>query len=124
MIKFLKNKFFILMAFLYLLHATVLFADIGDDGGTTQLQNPTTIGSIQELLTAILSFVVALGAPIVTLAIIYAGFKFVAARGNSTKLEEAKTYLVYVLVGAAIILGAFVLKDVISGTVSKIQADL
>ena len=97
---------------------------MSEGDGVKKLQNPTTIGSIQELLTAILSFVVALGAPIVTLAIIYAGFKFVAARGNSTKLEEAKTYLVYVLVGAAIILGAFVLKDVISGTVSKIQADL
>jgi hypothetical protein len=121
-----KKKLPFLVAFLYLLPVTLLFSqgtDPGDVGNNT-IENPVNINSIDALLNAILTFVVRLGTPIVTIAIIYVGFKFVAARGNTSKLEEAKSNLWYVVIGASIILGAFVLRTVITGTVEQLEGGL
>ena len=53
----------------------------------------------------------------VALAIIYSGFLFVAARGNSEKLTKAKDTLLYTIIGAAILLGAWAIATMISSTV-------
>ena len=55
--------------------------------------------------------------PIIVLAIIYSGFLFVAAQGNSEKLGEAKKALLYTLVGAAILLGSLAIAELIKNTV-------
>jgi hypothetical protein len=126
-LKFLKTKSIVFFAFFYLIPSFFIYADSHiaptppPPGGST-IVNPIGYSSIDDLLTAILNFVVQLGTPVVTIAIIYVGFKFVAARGNSQKIEEAKSNLWYVLIGSAIILGAFVLRAVITGTVSQIKS--
>ena len=63
-----------------------------------------------------------IGVPIVTLAIIYAGFLFVAARGNAEELTKAKKTLMYTLIGAALLLGSFVIAQAIKGTVDDISS--
>ncbi|MDE2399917.1 MAG: hypothetical protein KGL67_02840 [Patescibacteria group bacterium] len=59
-----------------------------------------------------------IGIPIVALAIIYCGFLFVSARGKEAKLTEAKDALFYTLIGAAILLGAWAIANLIVTTVS------
>ena len=108
-----RNKIFLLTAFSYLIVANVV---VGEG-----LKPPTNIQSIPALLTAILEFVVDVGKYVIPLAIIYAGFKFVAARGNPEEIETARRTLFWILIGGAIILGAQVLKTVITGTVEGIQ---
>lgn len=73
--------------------------------------------SIPELIQKILIGVLKIGIPLVALAIIYCGFLFVAARGNSEKLSKAKDALLYTLIGAAILLGAWAIAELISDTV-------
>ena len=107
-----RNKIFLLTAFSYLIVANVV---VGEG------LNPTEIRSIPALLTAILEFVVDVGKYVVPLAIIYAGFKFIEAKGNPEKIETARRTLFWILIGGAIILGAQVLKTVIIGTVEGIQ---
>lgn len=126
MMKTVKNKSYILFAFLYLLPRAFLFAAPGDDtsGGSVGLQNPIQATSITALLASILDFIVRLGLPVIVVAIIYSGFMFVVARGKPAELEVAKKNLVYVMIGAAIILGAKVLSVVITGTVDGIRAGL
>jgi hypothetical protein len=89
-----------------------------------QIPNPLRYDSITALLNAFLELVVLIGVPVVTIAIIYAGFKFVAARGAPQQLEEAKRALVYVLVGAAIVLGAQALSLLIENTVGDLRSGL
>ena len=60
------------------------------------------------------------GIPIVALAIIYTGFLFVQARGNSEELTKAKKVLMYTLIGGALLLGAFVIAKAIGATVDDI----
>ena len=121
-----RNKIFLLTAFSYLLLPQILLAESqgtspSPSGGGEGLKPPTNIQSIPALLTAILEFVVDVGKYVVPLAIIYAGFKFVAARGNPEEIETARRTLFWILIGGAIILGAQVLKTVIIGTVEGIQ---
>jgi uncharacterized membrane protein YidH (DUF202 family) len=116
-----KSKIILITSFLYLLSADVVLAQFMDP---TRLNNPITYNSIDGLLSAILGFIINIGSPLIVLALVYAGFKFISARGNPTKIEEAKDILLYVLIGAVLILGAQALKIVITGTVSSIQSGL
>ena len=78
------------------------------------ISNATTIPDfIQTLLEGALK----VGMPIIALAIIYCGFLFVAARGNSEKLGKAKDALLYTLIGAAVLLGSWAIATLISNTV-------
>ena len=53
--------------------------------------------------------------------IIYTGFLFVTARGDVAKITTAKQAFLYVIIGAAIMLGAFVIKTAITGTVEQLK---
>ena len=54
---------------------------------------------------------------------VLAGFKFVVAQGNPEKISEARKMLVWVIVGAFVLLGVYVIKAAVCGTIDKISAD-
>ncbi len=85
--------------------------------GTTEIVNPITSTSLEALIKTILIGVIKIGIPIIALAIIYCGFLFVAARGNSEKIGKAKEALMYTLIGAAILLGSWAIALLIKDTV-------
>lgn len=87
---------------------------------SVELENPIEADTFQELVEAILEVVVAIGTPIAILAIIYSGFLFVSARGNSEKLVKAREAFMWTIIGVAILLGAKLLSTVISGTISNL----
>jgi hypothetical protein len=96
-------------------------------GPATQLnigiKNPLGgINDLNGLIVAILSIVLVIGVPIITLAIIYCGFLFVQAQGNSEEITQAKSALLYTIIGAALLLGAFVIANAIQGTVNDIKS--
>jgi hypothetical protein len=98
-------------------------------GGTgteikTKILNPlgNNITDIPSFIKAIIDIVVMIGVPIVTLAIIYSGFLFVKAQGNPEQLTKAKSTLLYTLIGAALLLGAFVIASAIGSTVTDITS--
>ena len=89
--------------------------DSSPDYGT--IDNPIEADSVQGLIKTLLIGIIKIGIPIIALAIIYSGFLFVFARGNSEKLSEAKRALLYTAIGAGLILGAWALAQLISDTV-------
>jgi len=87
-------------------------ADVG------RITNPLgNINNINDLIKTLLEGLIRIGMPIIALAIIYSGFLFVFARGNSEKLTKAKDALLYPLIGAAILLGSWGIAQLISDTV-------
>ncbi len=60
-------------------------------------------------------------AGVIAFFIIYVGFSFITAQGNKDKLSKAKDAMWYTLLGAAVILGAFVISKAIGGTVEQIR---
>jgi len=89
-------------------------------GGVLRLQNPIKANTFPQFLQAIIAIVVQVGIPVVVLGIMYAGFLFVTARGNSEQLNTAKQALLYSLIGAGIVLGAFVISTAIQGTIDQL----
>lgn len=117
---------------LLVLNTVGAFGGTGDDqingGGTgtditVKIENPLSseIDSIPKFIQAVIKIVLTVGVPIVVLAIIYTGFLFVQAQGNSEKLTKAKDSLLYTLIGAALLLGAFVIAQAIGATVEEIS---
>lgn len=97
----------------------VVFAD-GTQPIFSNLQNPIKSKTIQEFVRNILEGVIKIGVPLVALAIIYSGFLFVSALGNPGKIEEAKSALTNTLIGAALLLGAWALSELIVETVKSL----
>lgn len=88
--------------------------------GAGGLQNPTNFPSIEKFIEGVLKAVVYLAIPVIALFMVYAGFKYVAARGNESKVSEAHKNFLYVVIGAILILGAWVFATLIGGTVSQL----
>jgi hypothetical protein len=92
-----------------------------DNGGKIKLKNPTKFNSIIELVNALVkNVIIPIAVPFLALAIMYTGFLFVTAKGNSDKITKAKEALKYTLLGGAIILGAYVIATALQGTVNDI----
>jgi len=91
----------------------------GEDG---KFKNPIQFDHIREFLTAVLDVVITIAFPIIVLAIVYSGFLFVSSRGNEERLKTAKKALVWTVLGAMLILGAFVLSRAIKGTIDEIKS--
>ena len=88
------------------------------------MTNPlgNNINSFCGLIKAILGAVIQIGIPVAVLFIVFAGFKFVLARGNPEKLREARQNLLYTLIGIGIFLGAWLIAVVIANTVNSLGA--
>lgn len=111
---------------------------VGGDGGERKISTPSivrdyegaslknplgdgNINDIPTLVEKLLGIVLVVGVPLIALAIIYAGFKFVTAQGNPEKLKEAKDTFVWVVVGAAILLSAYAIAQGIKSTIIDIR---
>lgn len=82
------------------------------------LENPLKdIDTIDGLLYAILNIIMILMIPIIVFFIIYAGFKYVTARGNASQVEEASQTLLYAIIGGVLILGAVAIAGIIKSVV-------
>ncbi|MDD5068849.1 MAG: pilin [Candidatus Pacebacteria bacterium] len=101
--------------------------DLGTTGGSCSGSNgrlPNPLGNtcdLYTLLNKILKVAEQIGGVIIVLAIIYTGFLFVKARGNSEELETAKRAFMWTVIGAGVLLGATVLSKIIENTIKQLQ---
>ena len=84
------------------------------------LRNPVQFPDIASFIEGALRALVTIALPIVAFFIVYSGFLFVSARGNDSKLSKAKENFKWVILGSALILGAWVLATMIAGTVAQL----
>ena len=100
----------------------MLSAQEGAESG--RLENPlrSEIGTINDLFVALLNIFIIIAIPIIVFFIILAGFKYVTAQGNATRVEEATRALTYVIIGAILVLGAVVMIEIIGNVVNEFAA--
>lgn len=90
----------------------------GNPGANTnELTNPLHSQSIVEFLLKVVDVVLIFLTPIIIFFIIYAGFLFVTAQGNTSKISEARSAITWAVIGGVVILGAKALITVIENTV-------
>ncbi len=100
----------------------LMHAQSGGGAISTTLQSPLGgVSNLNNLIKKILEVVVDIGTPIAVLFIIYAGFLFVTAQGNETKITKAKNAFTWAVIGTAVLLGAWVLAVAIEGTIRNLK---
>ena len=87
-----------------------------------QLCNPIGSSTLDDFVVKITAAALKIGVPIAALFIMWAGFKFVTARGDKTGIEDAKNIFWYTIIGTAILLAASLLARVLTATITQIQA--
>lgn len=88
------------------------------------LKNPLReeFSDIPRFIAGALKVVVMIALPIIVLFFVIAGFKFISAQGNPSALGEARKNFMWVVVGALLIMGAWVLATLLAGTVAQLVA--
>ena len=93
---------------------------------TISIPNPLneSVGnSIPGLIRVIIdNILLPIGGVVAVLMIMWAGFLYVTARGDTAKLKDARNALLWAVIGAAILLGAWVISQAIQSTINQIRA--
>ncbi|MEN9920700.1 MAG: hypothetical protein RL538_593 [Candidatus Parcubacteria bacterium] len=106
----------------HLTGATVQENEGGGGNISYALKNPLAFDSIEDFVVAILNVVIVIATPIVVLFIIFAGFKYVTARGNPGQIQEATQALTYAIIGGVLIIGAVAISKIIGNLVTAFGA--
>ncbi len=85
------------------------------------LTNPLGDTTFAQLVQKVAGIAAQIGFPIAAMAIIYAGFLFVTARGNEKQLEDAKRTFRWTIIGTAILLGAWAIATALSSFVNTLK---
>lgn len=95
---------------------------VGSSGlsASPKLQNPIKYNTFSAFAAAVTKTAVQVLMPFIVLAFIYSGFLFVKAQGNVEDLKKAKTAIIYSMLGAFILLGAWGFAQIIGQTVSTL----
>lgn len=101
-----------------------LASNNGAQGGgfllDVKLQNPLKVDTIGKAITFFMNTIMKIAIPFIVLFFIWAGFKFVTARGKPDKITEAKKMLWFTIIGTLLILGAWTITNAIIGTVNTL----
>ena len=114
----------------WFLYAPVIFfasfaiAHSATDCAPGSLCNPLRpeFSTIPTFVAGALKAVVIIALPVIVLFFVLAGFKFISAQGNPSELTAARKNFMWVVFGALLIMGAWVLATLIAGTVSQLVA--
>ena len=87
------------------------------------IDNPLSADSLFCFLKDTLDIFLTIGIIIAVLFMVYAGFLFVTARGDTAQLTTAKKAFLGAVIGTAIIMGVWVIAQAIVGTVNAIRPD-
>lgn len=91
---------------------------------TICIENPFKQDSIQGLITTLIKdILMPIGGVVAVLMVMYAGFMYVTAAGDMTKIKKAHNALLWAVIGAAILLGAWVIAEVIEGTIKELKVN-
>ncbi|MFA6270209.1 MAG: pilin [Candidatus Paceibacterota bacterium] len=101
----------------------------GDEGGAGKppamniiIKNPFKLDSIQGLIETIINdILMPVGGVVAVVMIMYAGFMYVTARGDTSQIKKATDALTWAVVGAAILLGASVISKAIGTTIDQLK---
>lgn len=104
----------------------LVYAQGGTTGVTINLPNPFNCGGVSPctlfilLRTIINDILLPIGGVLAVLSFIYSGFLYVTAQGKETKLQTAHRALLYTSVGTAVLLGSWVLANLICSTIGQL----
>lgn len=85
------------------------------------IENPLQVSDLNNFVVGLLNALIKIGIPIMVVFLVYSGLRLVMARGNEKELADAKKNLLWVIIGAAILLGGWTIVKVLKGTFNEID---
>lgn len=87
-----------------------------------KIENPFKENSIKGLIETIVNeILMQIGGVVAVMMIMYAGFMYVTARGDPGQIKKAHDALLWAVIGAAILLGAWVISQTIGTTIDQLK---
>jgi hypothetical protein len=87
-----------------------------------EIVNPFKQDTIRGLIETIVNeILIPIGGVVAVVMIIYAGFLYVTAKGDPGQIKKAHDALLWAVIGAAILLGAWVISRAISATIDQLR---
>lgn len=84
-----------------------------------QVENPIGANNLEDIIKLVTDNILKLAIPVAVVMIVWAGFNFLTAAGNPSKIQKGKQILTWTAVGLAVIFigGGFVdlVRSIISG---------
>lgn len=80
------------------------------------LQNPLKVDSLGGLIQAFVEVFTYLVIIFAILALVYVGLQYILARGNPERMKELSNWLLWIVVGIAIVLGARIIVSIVINT--------
>ncbi len=77
---------------------------------------PGSGATLQDFIALLIEIMQAVGIPFLVICIIYSGYILLTAGGNEEQITRGKLWIFWTLVGAAIILSAQVIANLVYGT--------
>jgi hypothetical protein len=116
------NVFATLLLFVFMLVPVIAGADgTGSPASNSRvLDNPLGVNSFCALVVKLVQAVMIIGIPIAILFIVWVGFKFVIAQGDTGKLKEARRNFLNVVIGLSIFIGATLIANIIVNTLQQL----
>ena len=107
-----------------ILFILLLFLAIAHTGWAYQLADlppgqPITFNEIDYLIERIADFMIVAGVLLAVIYIIWGGITYMAAGADTTKITEAQARIKNGIIGAAVVMGVFVILNTIAGIVTR-----
>ncbi len=81
-----------------------------------RLENPIKVDSIEAVILLAVDIAIYIGVAFAILAIIFVGFKFVYARGKPEEISKAREWLMWIIIGLAVLISARVMVEIVKNT--------
>lgn len=89
------------------------------------IENPLGVDkNIYTFVYSILDFVVKVGTVVVIFMVIYSGFLFVKAQGDSSGISDAKNTFYWTVIGGVVLIGARALARVVCNTAASLASGI
>ena len=85
------------------------------------ITNPLKSNDLVATVKSFINVVIDIGSVVCIIFLIYAGFLFVQARGNSGEITKAKDTFMWTVVGIVILLGSQLIANIVIGTINNIK---
>ncbi len=79
-------------------------------------------GNIETIVKNILDYVLYIGGMVAIFSFIYAGFLYVTAQGNESKLKNAHAFITGTVIGVAILVCAEIIGQIIKTTIQNLRS--
>ncbi len=107
---------------IYATSAAIIVSTGLAEAGTGALANPLNpaVSTISTFIEGALKAMVMVALPILTVFIVFSGFRFILAQGNQEALKKAQTNFKFVIIGTVLVLGAWTISSILVSTVTQV----